>query len=505
MKIEVVDEETGKPTPARVSLIDERGKAWVAEDALPVAADCAEPFPPKYGPSSRLPPDGKSVWNPYTDEVQFYVDGTARASLPPGRYRATAYKGLEYAPTTTTVTVPESGTVQARLALRRWINMPERGWIGSDDHLHISRTSPDDDERIAMWMQAEGLDVANLLQMGTPHGIGAAPQRDFGKASVFRRGESRLVSGQENPRTTNFGHSIILGASTYIDFLKSYLVYGDFFRAAAQEGALSGYAHFGTSGARNGLAVDAPRGEIDFLEVLQVQELETQVLYEMWNLGFALTPTAGTDYPCGGIASLPGQERFYTQIEGNPSYETWLAGLGAGRTFVTNGPMLAFTVDGHGPGASIELAAPGTVDVVAEVRFDPATDRIDALELVRGGEVIARATEMKEPGRIALVGSPMMERSAWLALRATGTKVRTGVGGEHLPAKGHTAQVRVVVRGTPSVAEQPAGIEEARRSLERVNELEVFVSKARIPEADRVGLLEAIRHAQEAYRAASKQ
>jgi len=428
------------------------------------------------------------------------IDGTARAALPPGRYHATVYKGLEYRPQTSVVTVARNGTVHARLALERWIDMPAEGWLGSDDHLHLPRTSADDDPDLARWMQAEDLHVANLLQMGTPDGVRAAPQMAFGPGSVFTLGSTRIVSGQENPRTHNFGHGIVVGAPRYIDFPQRYLVYGDVFRAAERAGGLAGYAHFGTGGARNGLAVDAPTGDVDFLEVLQVKKLETAVLYEMWNLGIRLAPTAGTDYPCGGIASLPGQERFYTRIQGTASFASWLEGLATGRTFVTNGPMLALEVNGHTVGESLSLPEAGTVQVRASVRFDPTSDQIEALELVRGGEVIARATETSEPGRIELRASPRIERSSWLALRAEGRKVRTA-GGNRPPSLAHTATVEITVDGTPSLAEQAAGIRVARESLERVDGLEGFIRKAGISESDRAGLLEAIAAAQRLYRA----
>ena len=38
------------------------------------------------------------------------------------------------------------------------------------------------------------------------------------------------------------------------------------------------------------------------------------------------------------------------QVRGGFTYENWIAGIRAGRTFASNGPLLQFTVDDQGPG-----------------------------------------------------------------------------------------------------------------------------------------------------------
>lgn len=499
LQITIVDEE-GRPTPARVSLTDASGRAWLADDALRVRADCAEHWPPREGPSSVLPPGDRAVWDPYTDTMQFYSDGTSTVTVPPGTYRATVRKGLEYEAGSGTVTVAAHEVTHLRLALRRWIDMAPTGWLGSDDHLHIARAQADEDPGIATWMEAEDLDVANLLAMGTPEGVRAAPQRSFGLPSAFTEGSTTLLSGQENPRSNNFGHVVILGAPAYVDFPERYLVYNAFMRAAARDGGLSGYAHFGTTGARNGLAVDAPEGLVDFLEVLQTRRLETAVLYEMWNLGIRLTPTAGTDYPCGGVASLPGQERFYAAVREPRSPRAWLDAIEAGRTFVTNGPMLSLTVEEHGIGDVVELGRAGPVRVRGEVRYDPARERIDRLELVHNGDVIATAEGEVASGRLSLDAAPWIDATSWLALRATGERLRAVADGTRPPVFAHTGTIGVTIPGTPGLDQQEAGQKLLRESLQRVEGLHAFIRKARIPETDREGLLAAIATARDLYR-----
>src|SRR5215510_3150382 len=92
LELRVVDAE-GVAVPARVELLDERGEAHVADDALTINTECfVVPFPDWASSLQR----SQSIDNPYAGTRQFYVDGAAHASLPPGRYRLTASRGIEY-------------------------------------------------------------------------------------------------------------------------------------------------------------------------------------------------------------------------------------------------------------------------------------------------------------------------------------------------------------------------------------------------------------------------
>ena len=88
-----VDTGTGAPTPARIEVLDEGGGTHVAADALTVVKECAVAPLPEWAAwlvrSDRID-------DPHTGRTHFYADGTARLSLPPGRYRVRAFKGMEY-------------------------------------------------------------------------------------------------------------------------------------------------------------------------------------------------------------------------------------------------------------------------------------------------------------------------------------------------------------------------------------------------------------------------
>lgn len=464
LRISVVDAATGAPTPARLELVDERGVAHVPPAALRLPGECAG----HAATPSGAPPSQAGAIDPLSGREQFYAARPIDASLPAGRYRVTARKGLEYGTASASVELAPGETRELELAVERWAHLARAGWFSADDHLHLRRTSPDGDRALLEMARAEDLNVANLLQMGAFDGVVAAPQRAFGDASVVQEGETILASGQENPRAWILGHAIVLGARAYLDVPERYLVYREVWEEARAQGALTGYAHFRAPG----LLLDAPDGLIDFLEVLQFDALEPRAWYDVLNLGIRITPTAGTDFPCAP-AGPPGAQRFYARVDGPLRYDAWLDAVRRGRTFVTNGPLLELEVDGVGIGGELRLAAPGAVRVTGSVRFDPARDDVARLELVEAGEVVRAESEPAAPGLLRLEVEHRVEASTWLALRAIGTKPggRPTLRGEPPASAAHSAPIYVAVEGSPPLAAQPRAAATARRMLEQLDRL----------------------------------
>jgi len=458
-----VDAPGGRTTPARIEVLDASGGSWIAPGALPVGGDCrghaTVPSADEIARADPLLGTAPFVRNVQDRSYQFYLAGEAPLALPPGRYRVRAVKGIERTPAVRQVTVEPGRVAPVELPLARWIDMPALGWFSADDHLHVPRPGGDDDLRIARWMQAEDVHVANLLQMDIVPGVVASAQHDFGLAGVFRDGDTLIASGQENPRTWILGHGIILGAASYVDVPGAPLPYQPYWDAAARDGALRGYAHWGSGAARDGLALDAPAGNVEFLEVLQADLGHYDVLHEILGLGFRMTPTAGTDYPCA-LAGLPGRDRFYAHLEGPLTYRAWLEAIRHGRTFVTNGPLLTdFRAGDARTGDTLALDRPATVRVQGTVRFDPARDDVAALELLVNGQVVHAARERSAPDTIALATEVTIAGGAWLALRASGRKVDLPPFARPRAASAHSGAIWASVAGGAPIT----GSDEAHR------------------------------------------
>ena len=111
------------------------------------------------------------------------------------------------------------------------------------------------------------------------------------------------------------------------------------------------------------LPVDVALGKVDSIDVMgSNHEANLPLWYRLLNCGFRLPASAGTDCFLNRIVSkLPGSDCAFIQIDGPFTYERWIEGLRAGRTFVTNGPMLEFDAGGKGPGDTIQLLPGETV------------------------------------------------------------------------------------------------------------------------------------------------
>ena len=490
LKLSIEDADSGQPTPARVELLDKEGHSYIAEDALPVGGDCdtAQETAAWLTLERAVALFTKKVENPYTRTDHFYSVGNSRVSLPPGTYKLRVFKGVEYQAQTREVHIRSGETARLTVKVARWVNMPEQGWYSAADHVHIARPVKELNPFISKMMQAEDLHVANLLQMGLSIRFHIALQYAHGPESIYQEGNYILATGQENPRTHFLGHTITLGAHSAINFPENYVIYRLFWEEAQRQGALSGYAHYGNDlvDAPFGLSIDLPHGLLSFLEVLQFNHGIYNVWYEILNTVFRMTPTAGTDYPCGG-ATIPGRERFYTRVKGPFSYENWLEGVRSGQTFVTNGPILDFRVNGKEMGEELILDRPGSVPVEGRVRFDPMWDDVDRLEVIENGQVLRSFPRTGGAAEIRFQFEHNIREASWLAVRASGRKL-----GETNPVRGlihrtmrptseaHSAPVYVTLKGAPPLSAHPRAKALARTWLARLEDLESRLAEDQI-------------------------
>ena len=361
--------------------------------------------------------------------------------------------------------------------------MADRGWYSADDHLHIPRSVPELNPVTSKIMQAEDIHVANLLQFGLAHRFHNAVQYAHGPDGIYREGDYILATGQENPRTNFLGRSIILGAHTPIHFPDQYLVYRLFWEQAREQNALSGHAHLGDGfpndvGGSYGLAVAVPHGLLNFIEVIQFSRAFYDTWYDLLNLGFRVTPTAGSDFPCVG-ANIPGRERFFVHLEGDLTYPSWLEAVRRGRTFVTNGPMVEFSINNSGIGEELSMQRPGSVSLEGSVHFDKTREDVFRLEVVENGTPVQSFPRTDDSGEIRFKVDHQVQGSGWLALRASGEKIdevtHSGLVRSLGTSAAHSAPVYVTVEGDSPLAETPRAKDVARRWLTKLEDLEARI------------------------------
>jgi len=170
--------------------------------------------------------------------------------------------------------------------------------------------------------------------------------------------------------------------------------------------------------------------------------------YPYLNLGFKISPAAGSDYPYYG-PSLPGAERYYVKLDGPFDPDAWYASFKAGHVFVTNGPMLDFTINGHGMGDEIHVARGARLDLSASMQLNPDIDTAGQLDVIVHGDVVA-SQRGGQGDRITLQKQLTADHSMWIAVRANGVRQVPPQGQvQELGAIAHSAPIYVVVDDEP--------------------------------------------------------
>jgi len=194
-----------------------------------------------------------------------------------------------------------------------------------------------------------------------------------------------------------------------------------------------------------GLPVYAVLRKVDTMDVMGSADRPSTALYHrLLNCGFRLAASAGTDCFLNRMRCwLPGGERVYVQVKGPFTYPKWISALRAGRSFVTNGPMLEFSANGKGLGEVLDLPAATEVKVRATASSQFPLDRV---EVLYNGKVAATVKPARGVLSTTVNKTVRIDRSGWLALRVSGPAV-TDVKGELVYA--HTSPVYVVVASKP--------------------------------------------------------
>ena len=166
------------------------------------------------------------------------------------------------------------------------------------------------------------------------------------------------------------------------------------------------------------LAADIVLGKIDAVELYPHGEHFNTLRFYDWyrylNCGYRVPCVGGTDKM--GAYMPVGANRTYAFLgEQEFNFENWAQAVRSGNTFMTTGPLLLFTADGHAPGEEIVIGAGGaTIELHAEVRSFVPFHRV---EFVWNGKVVA--AHEYGPGWRELVVNEKVEISGpgWLAAR----------------------------------------------------------------------------------------
>jgi hypothetical protein len=458
--IRLVDAGTGATTPAMVCIsnassgevrLPPDGRVCTKSSAVQefVAGVKFDANPNWIGPVRKMQGKGTNNDRSYVYEDQpsvphwrepvvYQASGDFFIDLPAGRWRVAASHGIEYVPVVEHLDVKGTGELESTLTLRRWIDLPVRGWWSGDVHVHHPSREPAQREFLMQYALAEDVHVVNLLEMGDHKGMEFA-QAGFGSRFRVQRGNFALVSGQEDPRST-FGHIIGLNLQALVRDTSTYDFYDVTFRGIhSQKDTLVGFAHFAWNGC------DLPRGfpwfvttgEIDFIELLQFRMVNRLEYAEYLNLGFRLTAAAGSDTPWG---STIGEVRTYVHAGEKFDVDNWFRNFKAGHTYVSNGPALEFTVDGELPGTELPRSPGARVKIRAKALGHPGIGLPTVLRVEGPGGIIKEITSDQGEPELTFEMEYRVDDSQWLMASAVCSN----------QAVANTTPVYVVVNGRPT-------------------------------------------------------
>src|SRR3989475_4438412 len=330
-------------------------------------------------------------------------------------------------------------------------------------------------------------------------------------------GRFLLMHGQEY-HTSYWGHTALLGLTDHY-ILPEYAGYpntaaatlsptnADVADLAHAQGAWGGFGPpFETPPApadtteplTHELPADVALGKVDYVEVMGYSDhlVTSQVWYRLLNCGFRLPAGAGTDaFP--NFASLrgpPGLVRVFVKTGAALDHRGWLAGIKAGRTFVSNAPLLAFTLGGREIGDEVKLA-PGSHRLTARVGLESNVP-VDHLEIVGNGAVVATVPLRGERTTAHDTVSIPVTRSGWYVLRAYSDRAELPV--LDLYPFASTSPINVRVGGEPVRSREDA--EFFVRWIDRI-ERAVQTSTAWNTQAEQAAVLRLLREARAAYAA----
>jgi hypothetical protein len=435
----------------------------------------------------------------------YSLPANALVDVPVGEVRIEACHGLETEITSQTLRVTRGAEPQrVRLTLRSFFNSHAKGFVSANTHLHLQlstrpvagavlRTRTEAEDYLRTTAASDALDfvyVSHLVRSSEDQNY---VSNGFTRADLQRWSGDRMrfINGQEHrheggrstrrggPDELRFGHVLFLDLPQLVQPVS----YGAIFnpqspasdaipmRRAIQAARTQKSAIIWCHGKQG--TEDVSNWIDGLLDAQNIFDGGNDgnfdaVFYPYLNAGLRVPFSTGTDWGSYDLS------RVYVPLAGDKSSAAFLRALSAGRSFITNGPLLEFEVDGHRPGDEIKLTAAKTVRLRARAL---GRDDFTRLEIVHNGNIVARQDTRRQDGHFVADFDTTLAVDApgWLALRVPTTQpyndrtAYTGAGanlfGKALFA--HTSAIYVTLNGknisTPSaiqdlIAEIKAGI-----------------------------------------------
>lgn len=462
--LRISDAESGKPTPVRLRIAGSEGELLVPQGR---SGDF---------PLGRNEAVGAHVY--LGRQKYVYIDGSCEVVLPVGvPLRIEVSKGLEFEPIETTVTIAP-GQLSLRLTIKRWTDSTTAGWLSADTRCHFLPP-----HTALLEAAAEDLSIVHLL--ATEHD---SPSND---GHLYRTVPNITAFSGQRPIVECERHAVAVNtfnthpALGRIGLLNSHrpvypLSFGsidrdddwslcDWCDQCHRKGGLVIWsdAFRPLSGLPGGEALIALiLGKIDALEIDALERTQPFVplWYRILEAGIDIPLVGGSGKDSNRIAlgsmrtytSIPGQERGLAQ---------WVDRTRRGASFVTNGPLIDFQINGRTPGDNFTLSN-GNADVAIRAQARSIVP-FDRLEIVANGDIIEEMSPSGSPLSATIEMNTRLPRGGWVAARCRGNDKSALY--PHLAVLAHSSPVYITIEGKRRRIDATA-LQAVRQWLEQTRE-----------------------------------
>jgi len=489
----IVDNETGEALQSRVY-------AEGSDDSLYMATKCIKYDKQRFGPRIG-----------YTGRHFTTFDNTFTVHLPQGLADIRIERGKEYLPVNEKVQIEAGKTVSLKIKMKRWINMNEKNWYSGDTHTHrslkdLKNLLLTEDLNVAVpqtiWNNKRESDLNKWINKSNKFGAVKVDNSHafsvlsheierFEASAVFMHFTNKTeipVNDYNKRRPTNLSlmekayqlngyceiekpwwpesHiDVAVGKGDFVGICNNHMLYKSYLPEHPRK-----RSEF-KSDYENGI-----KGYTDYV---------LDLYYAYLNCGFKVMPTAGS---ASGVLPNPlGYNRVYVQLKGEFSYEKWFKGLKAGRSFVTNGPMLIMTVDGLSTG---EIVSTNNHNYNAHVEIDLySSTEIERVEIIKDGEIVSTINPELENYSTHIETDISFSESGWIAARCF-EKIKDNV------RFAHSAPVFVNIQSKPFKPKKYA----AQYFLSKTEELIATAQKEEFETAeDRKAVMDVYNKGKEIY------
>lgn len=415
VRIRLVEADSGKELAGLIQVVDGEGQSVAIEGLLARGTGLGRGLPIQ------------NWW---------VLPGPRSVELPRAKYTIRAFSGLETETAQVSLDLTDSSQTELTIPLTRFQDPSEEGWVSANTHLHLQKISRQECDRYLSEIPlSDGLDVMFLSYLER---AGADKQYVSNRytaddlVALTRDSGVVFANGEEHRHNfagfgQGYGHVMLLNIKKLIlpvsigpGIMKTGndgLPLRRGIETARRDGATVVWCH-------NDWGMEAvPNWVQDNIDAHNIFDGGTHgsfknSFYRYLNIGLKVPFSTGTDWFMYDFS------RVYVKMpQGAVTAADWLGGLSAGRNYITNGPLLSFSVDNRGPGGTVALRQSGSVAVLAR-----AAGRVDfkRIELVQNGNVVATADSRPVGGHFeAEFRGPLpVAKPGWLALRTPPPSVK---------------------------------------------------------------------------------